>query len=80
MKKYNIIPEAPCYIALSDLNFDWDHSEVIKFENLWNKGLSLQEIAFKLKRNQDEIAVIILDRARKGKIKKRKNGIFGEVS
>ena len=71
-----LIPINP-YIALEDLNFDWALKDIQKFDHLWNEGKSLQEIARILKRPQDEIVVIILDRARKGKIQKRKNGIFG---
>lgn len=71
-----LIPNNP-YIALEDLNFDWSVKDIEKFDALWREGKPLQEIAKILKRPQDEIAVIILDRARKGKIAKRKFGIFG---
>ncbi|OIJ12684.1 hypothetical protein BKP37_12850 [Anaerobacillus alkalilacustris] len=75
MKRNNIIPFNP-YIALSDVNMDWEHKDVEKFETLWKEGISLKEIARKLKRTHDEVGVIIMDRARKGKIKPRKNGIW----
>lgn len=78
MKGNCYIPANP-YIVLEDLNMDWDKEDVKKFDYLWKEGRSIQEIAKRFKRQQDEIAVIILDRSRKGKISKRKNGILGEV-
>jgi hypothetical protein len=65
------------YIAHEDSNLDWKPKELEKFETLWNAGVSIQNIAKKLKRTQMEIGLIILDRADKGFIKKRKGGLYG---
>ena len=75
MKGNQYIPANP-YIALADLNMDWEQKDVEKFDFLWKSDLSMKEIAKRLKKSHDEVAVIILDRARKGKIKPRKNGIW----
>lgn len=65
------------YIALENLNFLWDEDEVFKFREMWEEGLSLPAIAKELKRKQNEVAVLILDQAEKGKIQPRKGGVWG---
>lgn len=64
------------YIALEEMNFDWKVEHVSEFETLWNEGYSLHEISKKLKRDMDEVAILVMDRCQKGFIKPRKNGIF----
>jgi hypothetical protein len=65
------------YIALEELDFTWSMEEVFEFEKMWNEGKSLMEIAEHFGRTHEEVAVLIMDRALKGKIKKRESGIWG---
>jgi hypothetical protein len=66
------------YIALEDADFEWSLKEVWEFERMWNEGKSLIEIAEHFGRTHEEVAVLIMDRALKGKIKPRSCGIWGE--
>ena len=72
-------PQEELYIALSELDFSWYHAEVERVRKLWAYGLHIAEIAERLGRDVDEVAVLIMDLARKNKIRRRKNGVLGEV-
>ncbi|KAB2328954.1 helix-turn-helix domain-containing protein [Cytobacillus depressus] len=65
------------YIALEELNFFWDQNEISEFDKLWAEGASLYELMERFNRNHAEVAVLIMDRSLKGKIKERKYGLFG---
>jgi len=65
------------YIALDDLNLDWKREQVDAFDQLWIEGYSLEYISGKLKREVDEVALLLMDRCRKGYVEKRKTGIEG---
>lgn len=65
------------YIACEDLDFVWDEHDLIEFINDWKSGKSIFQLADRFQREQDEIAILILDLARKGMIDKREGGIFG---
>ncbi|PFW87225.1 sugar ABC transporter substrate-binding protein [Bacillus pseudomycoides] len=49
------------YIALEEANFLWNEQDVIRFQEMWDRGINIVEIARKLKRHQIEVAVLILD-------------------
>jgi hypothetical protein len=66
------------YIACEDMNFTWDEVEVLEFEKLWNAGVGLFEIADKLQRDPDEVALLIIDRSQQRRIKPRLGGIWGD--
>lgn len=72
-------PQEELYIALSELDFSWFPGEVEKIKKLWAYGLHIAKIAEMLERDIDEVAVLIMDLARKNKIRRRKNGVLGEV-
>jgi hypothetical protein len=65
------------YIALEDCNFDWSISDLNKFKRMWNAGASIFEIAKTLRRSKIEVAILIIDQGKKGKIEHRKGGLFG---
>lgn len=64
------------YIALEEVNMIWTPKEVGWFDDMWRSGSSLLFIAAKLKRKPLEVALLIMDRELKGKIKPRKRGIW----
>jgi hypothetical protein len=69
------------YYAYQDsryVDFLWDERDIPKFEFLWNAGHSLEELSLKLKRNKVDVALLVLDRARKGFIECREGGLEGE--
>ena len=72
-------PREELYIALSELDFSWYPGEVEQVAQLWREGLPVADIAEKMERDVDEVAILIMDLARRGVIRRRKNGALGEV-
>jgi len=71
-------PRLERYIALEGLNFFWcERTEIPVVERLWREGAPIWEIADKVKRDVDEVAILIMDRVRKGFIRPRPGGVFG---
>jgi hypothetical protein len=65
------------YIALEDLDFMWTDDDLITVKEMWTGGKSLDSIAVRVKRPLDEVAVLIMDLARKEKIILRTSGFEG---
>lgn len=65
------------YIALEEIDFNFDTFEVKKVINEWRSGLSIHEIAESIDRDIDETFLLLFDLAKKEKIEKRKGGIWG---
>lgn len=65
------------YIALEDLDFIWDIRQVLELDEMWRRGFSLQYMAEYFNRDPDEVAILLMDRLRRGRIRPRKGGIFG---
>jgi hypothetical protein len=65
------------YIALEDLDFIWDIRQVRELDEMWRRGFSLQYMAEYFDRDPDEVALLLMDRLRRGRIRPRKGGIFG---
>jgi hypothetical protein len=76
-KQYLTTKRSLIYIACEDLDFVWDEHDLIEFVNDWKSGKSIYELSSKFEREQDEVAILIMDLARKGMIHKRAGGIFG---
>jgi len=77
LKKWR--PHEELYIALSELDFSWYPDEVERVKKLWRYGLHIADIAEQLKRDPDEVAILIMDLARQKIIKPRKGGVFGKA-
>jgi len=60
-----------------DLKFEFTNEELNDFVELWNGGISVENIAAKMKRKPIEIVLLIMDRAELGLIKGRPNGLKG---
>lgn len=75
--KFKLRPQSELVIALDDLDFSWLPDEVKKVRKLWTFGWHIADIAKQMKRDQDEVAVLIMHLARKGKIQNRKRGVLG---
>ena len=63
------------YIALEEANFIWDERDVIRFREMWNKGMSLPEMAAALRRHHAEVALLLIDQADKYLIENRPIGL-----
>lgn len=66
------------YYALDDcdshgISLDWYEEDVEEVDRLYTNGLTVKQIAKHFKRNIDDVAILIIDRAIKGKIKPRRN-------
>ena len=70
-------PPVPLHIALADLDFSWYPHEVLKVRKMWQAGANIEDIAKAVKRDCDEVAVLLIDLARDGKIQRRRLGIYG---
>ena len=62
------------YIACEDLEFGWSQEDVEQVIEWWNEGVSYDEMARRLDRDGDEVAILLIDLVRKGRIQKRRGG------
>lgn len=67
------------YIACEDIDFIWREQDVDEVERMWREGYDIRAIAKVLRRHVDEVTVLIIDRARRGTIKRRPMGVFGDL-
>jgi len=70
-------PQERLHVALDDLDFSWMPAEVERFRRYWAAGRSVYEIAERLGRDADEVALLAMDQARSGVIEKRPGGAWG---
>lgn len=67
------------HVALENLNFLWDEAIINQVKEMWRDGVSLEDIAEKVNRDPDEVAILLIDQRRKNKIKLRTLGLWGGV-
>ncbi len=79
-RMYHLDKRNDTYIALEDTDFTWDLMQVTEFDYLWKEGHSLEDIAKYFDRDMDEVALLLMDRMKQGKVKTRANGIFGSFA
>lgn len=65
------------YMLFEDTDFYWDERDVLRFDRMWNEGYSLEDIATYFQLHEDEIALLVIDRARQGYIQPRPTGLKG---
>ena len=56
------------HVILIDAKFIWSQEEVEDFRSMWECGLSLFEIAEQMNEDPDDIALLVIDQAKKRKI------------
>lgn len=66
------------YVACEEVDMIWDERDVTAFDSMWNEGFSIDDIASSFERDVDEVALLVMDRARNGYISKRKNAFRGK--
>lgn len=68
------------YVLFEDYNLDLDFvftdDQLQKFKELWKEGVSVQDIAKKMRRKPSEVVLLVFDHAERGLIKNRENGFF----
>ncbi|MFQ6341046.1 helix-turn-helix domain-containing protein [Bacillus sp. AF62] len=74
-RKYMKNERRNLYIALEELDMLWDEDEVVQVKEAWNNNESVFAIGEKMQRDPDEVALLIMDLARKGAIGKRVLGL-----
>lgn len=73
------------YIALEELEFGWDKQLLPQVKQWWQEGVPGWEIAERLKRDQDEVAMLLMSMRREVAgspitIKDRPGGWFGSAA
>jgi hypothetical protein len=66
------------YVALEDIDLIFDERILPDVIQMWEGGLSINDIAKAYNRDPDEIACLIMSLAREGRIKPRKGGAYGK--
>ncbi|MHB0802749.1 helix-turn-helix domain-containing protein [Bacillus thuringiensis] len=74
-RKYGKSERRNLYIALEELDMLWDEDDVWQVKEAWDNNESVFAIAKKMERDPDEVAVLLMDLARKGRIEKRVTGL-----
>ncbi|MEG6615365.1 hypothetical protein V6C27_02830 [Peptococcaceae bacterium 1198_IL3148] len=80
-------PKEELKIALYDLDFSWYHWEIEQVIELWNEGVSIEDIALQVRPAKngiktrddavDEVALLIMHLRRQGMIRHRTGGAWG---
>ena len=56
------------HVILLDSKFVWQQREIEQFRELWEQKLSIYQIVERMKEDPDNIALLAMDQAQKGKI------------
>jgi len=66
-------------VTILDNGYDWDWypAEMQQFREMWKAGISLPDIAVRLKRPQKEVALLWLNESFEGRIQEREGGLLG---
>lgn len=59
------------------LDLVFEENELKDFKEMWKAGISVENMAKKMKRHPSEIALLIFDHAERNLIKTRKQGVYG---
>lgn len=52
-------------IILEEAKFIWEPKEIERFRRLWDRGMSVWEIAAEMRESPDNIALLVIDQAQK---------------
>lgn len=74
----NSKPRKKRHIACEGIiDFFWDEPEILEFREMWRKGIPIERIAKELNRDPDDVLILIVDQGKRGHIKQRPEGLFG---
>ncbi|MCI0767382.1 helix-turn-helix domain-containing protein [Bacillus sp. TL12] len=74
-RKYMKNSRRNLYVALEELDMLWDEDDILLVREAWKNNESVFAIGEKLQRDPDEVALLIMDLARKNVIRKRPMGL-----
>lgn len=59
------------------LDLVFEDNELQDFKEMWEAGISVENMAKKMKRRPSEIVLLVMDHAERNLISKREQGVFG---
>lgn len=67
------------YVLFEDITVKWvwKECELIRFREMWEVGEPVNKIAKVLKTNQLSVALLVVDQAENGFVKRRARGLYG---
>lgn len=65
------------YILLENFNHGWSNQQINDFREMWKAGISVGNIAKVLKRNPQEVILLVYDQAEGNKVSPRSSGLEG---
>ena len=74
----NKLREDDVVIILQDIEFAWNKKDISKVKKMWDENYSFKEILKEIKREGDELFLLLLHLARKNQIKERVGFIWGK--
>lgn len=77
--KEKLRPQERLYVALNWLDFSWYQSEIEQIKAWWREGMSVFDMGEEMRRDPDEIAILVMDLIRRGTINPRKGGAYGSA-
>lgn len=88
VSSFKLRPHTELTIILEDLDFSWHETEIERVIEMWQRGVSISEIAEQVRPpvypirgkgdSVDEVALLIMHLCRQGKIRPRPGGLFGK--
>lgn len=73
----NKLKEDEVIVILQDVEFAWNKEDISKVKQMWNENYSLKEIIEFIKREGDEVFLLLLHLSRKNQIKVREGFLWG---
>jgi hypothetical protein len=64
-------------IILESLDFSWKKQDIQTFREMWQDGVGIAGIASKLRRDPDEVVLLVMHEAREGTSEPRRGGVYG---
>lgn len=74
----NKLREDDVVIILQDIEFAWNKKDISKVKKMWDENYSFKEILKEIKREGDELFLLLLHLARRNQIKEREGFIWGK--
>ena len=75
--KWKLRPTERLHFACEELDLSFRQQEVWDVIRWWREGMSYDAMADSLDRDADEVAILLIDLARTGRIEKRRGGCRG---
>lgn len=60
-----------------ELDLVFEDNELTDFKEMWMAGISVENMAKKLRRKPSEVVLLVFDHAERGLIKNRQQGVYG---